>query len=321
MAGEPVPVIDWDATEQQWLDARRSGIGASEVAAALGMSRWRTPWQVWADKTGAHRRDRDYSDAAELGTALEPWLLNQAAMILGEPVERTPDRLYSHLEHPWQLASPDGQAKTGALVECKTAGLVGRVDTDDWADGSIPLSYEFQTRWQMHVMDVPACHVVGLVAGLGVVLVTVDRDLAVEAEMVRQVSQWWDRYVVAGEEPPIGAGDLAALAERWPAPDGGYVDLDDTPAASLLALRRNANTRLVAAKSELDDIDARLRGLIGPHGEAFIDNRIAYSLPARRGSIDWKAIAAGLLADRPDIDPETYRRASTRYVKIAKEWQ
>ena len=321
VTGEPVPVVDWDATDRQWLDARRVGLGASEVAAALGMSTWTTPWQVWADKTGVQPRGDERSDAAELGTALEPWILGQASVLLGEPVERTPARLYAHPQHPWRLASPDAHTKTGPLVEAKTAGLAGRADVSDWDDG-VPLAYEIQCRWQMHVMDAPADHVVALVAGLGLIVRTVVRDLLVEEELVRQVTQWWDRYVTGSIEPPLGGGDLDALARRWPTGDGGVVDVDDTDAAALLGLRRSALARRNSGQSELDDIDAQLRGLIGGHGEAYLDNSLAYALSPRRGSIDWKAVATDLMDDpTAEVDPEDYRRPPTRTLKIAKEWQ
>ena len=36
----------------EWLDARRNGIGGSDVAAVLGANPWRTPLEVWLSKTG-----------------------------------------------------------------------------------------------------------------------------------------------------------------------------------------------------------------------------------------------------------------------------
>ena len=34
-----------------WLKERQKGIGGSDVAAILGMSPWRTPYQVWEEKS------------------------------------------------------------------------------------------------------------------------------------------------------------------------------------------------------------------------------------------------------------------------------
>lgn len=45
-----------DMTREAWLDRRRAGIGGSDVAALLGLSRWKTPLDVFLDKAGRSRR-------------------------------------------------------------------------------------------------------------------------------------------------------------------------------------------------------------------------------------------------------------------------
>ena len=44
---------------------RQTYIGASDCAAVLGMSRWKTPIQIWAEKTGALEQE-DISENLEL---------------------------------------------------------------------------------------------------------------------------------------------------------------------------------------------------------------------------------------------------------------
>ena len=39
-----------ELSEMQWLEARRKVLGASEVASVLGLSRWSTPFDVYASK-------------------------------------------------------------------------------------------------------------------------------------------------------------------------------------------------------------------------------------------------------------------------------
>lgn len=54
-----------DLTRAQWLELRRQGIGGSDVAAILGLSKWRTALEVWQDKTAtAPADDREPSQAA-----------------------------------------------------------------------------------------------------------------------------------------------------------------------------------------------------------------------------------------------------------------
>src|SRR5690606_20156962 len=128
-----------------------------------------------------HWQDEN-SDAAQLGTDLEPWLREQASTIVGAYAYEPEWRTYCHSEDfTERMCSPDGVFDDGRLLECKTAGLASGFGTPrGWDAGSIPLGYEFQCRWSMHVMDSPAVELVALVAGMGLVHRTVTRDMAIE---------------------------------------------------------------------------------------------------------------------------------------------
>ena len=39
-------------TDEQFHEIRRSGIGGSDIAAALGLSKWKTPWALYHSKRG-----------------------------------------------------------------------------------------------------------------------------------------------------------------------------------------------------------------------------------------------------------------------------
>ena len=55
--------------KKEWLEAREKGLGGSEAPAALGLSRWKTPFQVWKDKRGLSG-ERESSSAMEWGLLL-----------------------------------------------------------------------------------------------------------------------------------------------------------------------------------------------------------------------------------------------------------
>ena len=40
-------------TRDEWLEDRRKSIGGSDAAAVIGLNRYRTPMEVYADKLGA----------------------------------------------------------------------------------------------------------------------------------------------------------------------------------------------------------------------------------------------------------------------------
>jgi putative phage-type endonuclease len=314
----PVGVIGWDLDDEAWREARKQGLGGSDISAVLGFSTYNSPWEVWADKTGVRSWQDQGSAAADLGVELEPWLLGKASRILGVDVQQPAFRTYAHPQYRWRTCSPDGVTPAG-LVECKTAGLASGFGTPKgWADGGTPLGYEFQCRWSMHVMDADRIDLIGLVAGMGVLHRSFERDLTVEADMVEQVSEWHHRHIVEGVEPPLGASDNDVIALMFPAPDGSTVDLSDTEAADLRDAYLAARARESAAKADKELAGAALKRLIGAADAAEVEGSTVAKWSAKKGAVDWPALIADLVEKHgvPAPNPESYRKPSTRSLTV-----
>lgn len=316
----PVGVIGWDLDDDAWREARKQGLGGSDISAVLGFSTYRSPWAVWAEKTGVRSwQDDESSDAADLGTELEPWLLGKAARILGVPVRQTEFRTYAHPQHRWRTCSPDGVCDDGTLVELKTAGLASGYGTPaGWAEGGTPLGYEFQCRWSMHVMDAARIELVGLVAGMGVVHRTFHRDFAVEADLVDQVSAWHLRHVVEGVEPALGAVDNDLMAKLYPRVSADEVDLTGTEAEDLWAAYLNARRRESAAKADKETAGAALKRLLGEAEVGKVGDQVIAKWSAKKGHVDWPALVADLVETHgvPAPNPESYRKPSSRSLNV-----
>ena len=39
-------------SREEWLKERRKSLGGSDMGAVLGLNKYRSPWVVWAEKTG-----------------------------------------------------------------------------------------------------------------------------------------------------------------------------------------------------------------------------------------------------------------------------
>jgi putative phage-type endonuclease len=91
------PSIDTsNLTEEEWLQLRRGSIGGSEVAAILGQSKYKTPYQVWLEKTGRARFDGS-SPVTEFGHLMEPHLRDYAASKLGRQIHDN-QRVHYHIQ-------------------------------------------------------------------------------------------------------------------------------------------------------------------------------------------------------------------------------
>lgn len=322
--GKPVGVVGWEATQDEWLEDRRKGMGGSDISAVLGFSIYRSPWDVWAEKTKVKHWDDGNSDAAELGVALEPWLREQAGTIVGSPAAETEWRTYCHSsDFSERMCSPDGVFPDGRLLECKTAGLASGFGTPrGWEGGSIPLGYEFQCRWSMHVMDAPAVELIALVAGMGLLHRTITRELSVEADLVAQVSSWWAKHVMGGAEPPLGARDADLMQLMYPRSDGSSIDLTDSDVLEHWSAYRAAHDREKAAKAAKKAAAANIERLLGEAERGLVDDRCVAAWSERRGQVDWPQLVADLVADNdlPPLNPhnytDAYRRPSSRSLDI-----
>lgn len=95
-----------DADRDEWLEARQAGIGASEIAAVLGISPYDSPFSLWWRK----RNNWGVDANAEMstGTFLEGTIASWFK-VHGDPNENLHidhAGLYHHPDRPWQMLMP-----------------------------------------------------------------------------------------------------------------------------------------------------------------------------------------------------------------------
>lgn len=139
-------------SREEWLKKRagRNGIGASEAAAVCGLSKWKTPAELWEEKTG-RKSPKDLSDVeyVQLGVRCEGPMrdlfgaLNPGFLITYRPY----DMLYQ-TERPWLFATLDGELtdlerQERGILEIKKFEIQSREDWKSW-NGQIPDYYYTQ---------------------------------------------------------------------------------------------------------------------------------------------------------------------------------
>lgn len=146
--------------DAEWKAARLLGIGASEAAAVIGRSPWKSNLDLWREKTRRKEPD-DISDkdCVEYGHAAEEHI--RALFALDYPrYEVTYGGAYDmvhHPEHPFIFATLDGrlvERDTGrrGVLEIKTTNIVRSMQKEKWwgPDGPcIPDQYYIQICHQL----------------------------------------------------------------------------------------------------------------------------------------------------------------------------
>ena len=141
---------------EAWLRGRQEfpGIGASEAAAIVGLSRWTSPIRLWREKTGRDPPKEISGNAnVRFGTAAEEHL--RALFMLQHPELSLSYHAYDFLyqeERPWLRCTLDGElteidSRENGILEVKTAELSAKADWEAW-NGKIPEYYLCQILHQ-----------------------------------------------------------------------------------------------------------------------------------------------------------------------------
>jgi putative phage-type endonuclease len=252
-----------------WLAKRRFGVGASEAAAAIGMSRYpnATPRNVWLDKCGhLHAEDISEKLAVELGVACEPVIAKKYERATGRELHR----IHDILQHPtidWMLADPDRSVagEPRRLVECKTAGIANPyadilADFGPPGSSKVPLEYRIQVLWQMAVTGAEVVDLAVLFGdGRPFTIYEIERDDDDIAELIIDGQAFWD-MVVHGVEPDV----LTSEDARAKHPRGDYTEVDATPEIVAAVMeRREIQRRLADLEQQRDEFDAAIMDFMG----------------------------------------------------------
>lgn len=239
-----------------WLAERRTGIGGSDVSAILGLSTWRTPYDVFRDKRGELIEQVD-NDAMRWGRNLEPVVRQEYADQTGREV-LLPTGILRSERHPFMIANLDGYTVDNRVVEIKTA----RSEKDWGKPGSdqIPQAYLFQVQHYMAVTGFDVADVAVLIAGSDFRIYTVEADRELHEMLVEAEAAFWRRVLDDDPPEPISLADAVSRWGRSSASGSIVADQDVEAAAVALA---QATSEIKRMESIADDLKAKIMIAMG----------------------------------------------------------
>lgn len=163
---------------EEWLLCRhKRGIGGSEAAAIVGVSKWMTANELWQIKTGQKER-KDISDnpLVAQGHRMESGIRELYISYHPEyKVKYHPYELLYQSDRPWLFATLDGEIytedKRKGVLEIKTSTPQSKADWDNW-NCQIPDQYMVQLLHQMLASGFDFADLVAL-------LINKDRDFVI----------------------------------------------------------------------------------------------------------------------------------------------
>ena len=193
-----------------WLEQRRTGIGGSDVAAILGLSKWKTPLQVFMEKRG-QLADIGDNEPMRWGRLLEPVILARYADVTGHAVLR-PTGILRHPHNEFMIASLDGMTPNERVVEAKTARTAegwGEPGTDE-----VPQDYLLQTQHYLAVTGFAVADIAVLIGGSDFRLYEVPADKELQGMMIEAEAEFWRRVLADDPPEPVSYADVVARFGR-----------------------------------------------------------------------------------------------------------
>ena len=255
-------------THEEWLKMRYSGLGGSDAAVATGLSRWKTPFQLWSEKTNRIQPTKA-GESAYWGSVMEPILRQEFAKRSGYAVNEI-HAFFRSVQHPYMLANIDGCVDLGngqyALLEIKTAGAYA---VQDWADG-LPVEYFLQIQHYLYVTGLETAFVAVLLGGNKFENKQIDRDNDTIGNIVKLEGEFWS-YVTKDVPPPIQAKDSDFLGTIYPKSEAKITTLP--PEAADWIKDYNAAVAVMAeAKTSKEEAEAKFKAELKDADTAIIGN-------------------------------------------------
>jgi len=292
-------VIPCDDRED-WLEKRTAGIGASEMAAVMGLSKWRSAYELALEKMGEIPPvDPSDVEAIEWGHKLEPIIIQTFGERTGRLV-RPSGQLLRSREHPWaqctldawtlepsevELLSIEEVAANKARWQPLEAKTHSAYQIADWADGA-PEPYFIQVQHQLLVTGASRGAIACLIGGARFVWQDIPRDERMIRRIIWHGERFWQRVIDRDPPEPDGSESAArAIARHYPEDDGSEVVLSEDLACyadEIVRLRAEARTTEAALRAS----EARIRLAMGAAERGFVaDFQITLRTQERSGYV------------------------------------
>lgn len=242
-------VVDVVSDTPEWLEERRNSVGASEVAAVMGLSPWQTPLDIYKSKMGA---DSDFNeDLAWVGHRSEAivadWIMERSG--LGLKLEPA-GFMARHEVLPIHASFDRVQTDPFLTVQIKTAH---QYSGHKWDEG-IPTDIRVQVQAEMFVAGTLKALVVVWIGGREFRPFWELRDDAFITEhMIPAVESFWVN--VQREVAPLPRS-LAEINDVWPSESAEIEATEDVfdllgQRAVLLADVKDAEEEAEALKMQI----------------------------------------------------------------------
>lgn len=281
---------------EKWLETRDLGIGGSDAAVIMGMNPYKSPYQLWLEKTGqAEAPDLSGNQYVYWGTKNEANIADWFQEETGKKVKRL-GTLRSK-EYPFMLANVDRTVVgENAGLEIKTAGVR---QYRKWKDDEIPDAYYCQCLHYMAVTGADYWYIAVLLGGNEAKWKRIERNEEDIQHLIMAETDFW-KLVEIKAPPPVDGSDscAAALSAQYKGGDPNYSIILPPDVDGVIESLEDDKAIMDALKKQITEKENRLKALLGNAEEGATDHyRVLWKTQAGRSSVP----LAKIKKQTPDI--------------------
>lgn len=285
-----------DMSREKWLEVRNGGIGSSDAAAAVGLSPYKSPMELWLEKTGRKQpEDLSEKEAVFWGTTLEPILAAVYQQRTGHKVRRV-NAVLQHPTQPFLLANLDRSVGYDGILEIKTASYHS---APLWEE-TVPEAYQCQVLHQLAVTGKQWADVAVLIGGQDFRIYRIERDEEKIFDLVDQETGFW-QCVMDDVPPDVDGSESSGRALNWmyPQDSGETIDCTDSDQLNrlfcdLLDMKRRREQLEFLESTHKQTIQAAMGNATTA---LFVGGKVSWKKPKDSQGIDLKR----LLNDQPAL--------------------
>lgn len=187
--------------------SRRTGIFGTDIAAIVGLSKWKTALDVYMDKLGLRERP-EQTGAMGWGLKLEGLVLQEYCRTTSRVVIVPEPRVMTHPKRSWMRGSPDGLAADRSCgVEIKTSKW--GFDFGDEGSDDVPDEYVCQVQWYAEITGIQKWDLAALIGGSDFRIYHLEHDPEFCGLLVEAAEKFMRDNVAQQVPPPLDGSDSA----------------------------------------------------------------------------------------------------------------
>ena len=303
-------------SREDWLAYRNLGIGGSDASVVCGINKYKSPIQLWMEKTG-QLPPEEAGEAAYWGTRLESAVREEFTLRTGIKVLPVNQILQSR-EYPFMLANVDGVCRCSThgkcIFEAKTANAF---KAGEWEGDSVPQEYILQIQHYLCVTGYSGAYIATLIGGNTFQWKFVERDEEIISILIKYERDFWAH--VQDDVPPALDGSEACakfLSQQYPHSIPLSKAILPDNAADLIRQYSEADEQLDALTKQKQKAANLLKQMLGENEMGIVGDDYIKWLTVSQERFNAKL----LQAEQPEIYAKyTVKSSHRRFtIKVAK---